>query len=52
MDLTKYENQICQIELTNHKSINGYTDTSYYDDYSTSRSTSAYIFKLYNGPII
>ena len=29
----------------------GYTDTSYCDDYKTSRSPIGYVFKLFNGPI-
>jgi len=31
--------------------LEGFTDASYCDDYSTSRSTGAYIYKLFNGPV-
>lgn len=32
--------------------LQGFTDASYCDDVFTSRSTGAYIFKLFSGPII
>ena len=31
--------------------LEGFTDASYCDDYQTSRSTGAYVFKLFNGPV-
>lgn len=31
--------------------LEGFTDASYCDDYATSRSTGAYVFKLFNGPV-
>ena len=31
--------------------LKGYTDASYCDDHHTSRSTGAYVFKLFNGPV-
>ncbi len=34
-----------------HDGLQGFTDASYYDDYDTSRSTGAYIYKLFNGPV-
>ena len=31
--------------------LEGFTDASYCDDYETSRSTGAYVYKLFNGPV-